>query len=599
MAKAIAPKPEEVHTSLTTPAASEYKARRILTRNACMRCRARKAKCNGKRPSCQSCLAKGLNCVYDIACEDITKMQSLQSRLEDMEKQLGSRTAELESCMDSIRRLQHATEGEADDLLARFRAGQNINEPPDTQRSSAAEHASLASAITTPKGRLPPTPESLEDVSDGPPTHQKRRRSRLATSVSTLPERDSAEWPNLIISHPKKQERSLWSHLGISREPSITQLCPFGSHLSIMQWESNLTAQFDTCLHAGISALSPAHRAKGRSLLSRPAAVDITSDGLLYQISGLLAVTSSDHRHRHFQTWPMLNWTRYNVLGALRTAISNSNEGSHLLAFIVAILTGWERIHGDPAAFQIHLSALQEMTVKGGGGGALRSSEPPPLDAGRVNFSSLPAAARLPDGFRHLRGLGLLPDSLLDLIARLDPTRLLHNDDDKQVNMDEWRRVSILLVALKPTSQTAIHALLHDGDSPGVPVTECVRFSALMFITLVLAVTDNDTWNQPMLSAIEPTYSDTHSIAIETLLGSVYDEVLLWSLCVFYALAGRLIERQLICFRRLLRAFMIPAKANSWRTLQLLMKRYLYHPYFDRRLREMMEIEERRAARDG
>lgn len=274
----------------------------------------------------------------------MTKMQSMQTRLDEMEKRVSSRTAEVESCMDSIRRLQYATEGEADDLLARFRAGQNINEPPDTRRPCRAEHASLASAITTPKGRLPPTPESLEDGSDGPPAHQKRRRFRLATSVSTLPERDSAEWPNLIISHPKKQQRSLWSHRGISREPSITQLCPFGSHLSIMQWDSNLTAQFDTCLHAGISALSPAHRAKGRSLLSRPAAVDITSDGLLYQVSGLLAVTSSDHRHRHFHTWPVLNWTRCNVLGALRTAIANSNGGSHLLAFIVAILTGWERV---------------------------------------------------------------------------------------------------------------------------------------------------------------------------------------------------------------------------------------------------------------
>ncbi|KAI7330484.1 hypothetical protein KC315_g5655 [Hortaea werneckii] len=94
-----------------------------------------------------------------------------------------------------------------------------------------------------------------------------------------------------------------------------------------------------------------------------------------------------------------------------------------------------------------------------------------------------------------------------------------------------------------------------------------------MFITLVLAVTDNDHWNQPMLSAIEPTYSDTHGIPVETLVGSVYDEVLLWSLCVFYALAGRLIERQLRCFRRLLHSFTIPPEAKSWLSLQRLMKR--------------------------
>ncbi|KAI7160732.1 hypothetical protein KC349_g3236 [Hortaea werneckii] len=105
---------------------NENKPRRVLTRNACMRCRARKAKCDGKRPSCQSCVAKGLNCVYDTACEDITKMQSLQSQLADTEKQLNSKTAELESCMALIRRFQQATDSELDGLLARFRAGENI-----------------------------------------------------------------------------------------------------------------------------------------------------------------------------------------------------------------------------------------------------------------------------------------------------------------------------------------------------------------------------------------------------------------------------------------------------------------------------------------
>lgn len=97
-----------------------------------MRCRARKAKCNGKRPSCQGCLAKGLNCVYDTADEDITKMQSLQSQLADMEKRLNSKTADLESCMALIRRFQQATDGELDDLLAKFRAGENIEELSDT-----------------------------------------------------------------------------------------------------------------------------------------------------------------------------------------------------------------------------------------------------------------------------------------------------------------------------------------------------------------------------------------------------------------------------------------------------------------------------------
>ncbi|KAI7542657.1 hypothetical protein KC331_g7848 [Hortaea werneckii] len=511
-------------------------------------------------------------------------MQSLQSQLADMEKQLSSKTADLESCMALIHRFQQATGGELDDMLAKFRAGENMKEPSET-RTSSEEPSSATSAKAIPKTRLPPTPESLEDVSDVQLTHQKRRRSGLTPSVrfATSPERDFLERPSSAMWYPQKRQKSFSSTLGLTREPSITQLCPFGSHLSIMQWDSNLTAQFDACLRAGLSALSPAYRAKGNYLLSTPA-VDITSDGLLYQVSGLLAIASTDHQGRHFQTWPILNWTRYNVLGALRTALSKSNGGNDILAFIVAILTGWERMHGDPAAFQIHLSALQEMTIEHGA----RRSSSPFRDSSLVSSPSLPAAGRLPDGFGHLRVLALLPRTLLDLIARLTP-RHPHEQDD----MNEWRRVSILLAGLRPTSRPAVDALL-TGDL-GLRVTECVRIATMMFLTLVLAVTNNDHWTQPMLSAIEPTYADTYSLVAEDMVGTVYDEVLLWSLCIFYTIAGHFVERQATCFRRLLRAFMIPLEAESWEKLRSLMYRYLYHPQLDRRLQDIMEIEERKA----
>ncbi|KAI7285900.1 hypothetical protein KC345_g1488 [Hortaea werneckii] len=512
-------------------------------------------------------------------------MQSLQTQLADMEKQLDSKTADLESCMALIRRFQKATDGELDDLLARFRAGDNIEEPSGT-RASSEEPSSATFAKATPKTRMPPTPESLEDVSDVQTTHQKRRRSGLtvpSVRFATPPERDLLERPSSVISIPRKRRVPFSGALGVTREPSVTQICPFGSHHSIMQWDSNLTAQFDACLREGILALGPAYRAKGNNLLSAPA-VDITSDGLLYQVSGLLAITSSDRQRRHFQTWPILNWTRYNVLGALRTALSQSNGGNEILAFIVAILTGWERVHGDPAAFQIHLSALQEMTIEHD---AKRSSSPF-CDSSLVTSSSLPGAGRLPDGFGHLRVLGLLPSTLLDLIARLTP-RHPHEQED----MNEWRRVSILLAALRPTSKPAVDALLN-GDL-GLGVTECVRIATMMFMTLVLSVTNNDHWTQPMLSAVEPTYADTYSIVTEDLVGTIYDEVLLWSLCIFYTIAGHFIERQATCFRRLLRTFTIPPEAGSWQKLRSLMRRYLYHPQLDRRLQDVMEIEERKA----
>lgn len=241
-------------------------------------------------------------------------------------------------------------------------------------------------------------------------------------------------------------------------------------------------------------------------------------------------------------------------------------------------------MHGDPAAFQIHLSALQEMTIEHGA----RGSPAPLRDSSLVASPSLPMAGRLADGFGNLRVLGLLPSTLLDLIARLTPTNLYEQED-----MNEWRRVSILLAGLTPTGKPAVYALLN-GEL-GVRVTECIRIATMMFLTLVLSVTNNDHWTEPMLSAIEPTYAETYSIVAEDMVGTVYDEVLLWSLCIFYAIAGHFVERQATCFRRLLHAFAIPPEAKSWLKLRSLMQRYLYHPQLDKRLQDIMEIEERKA----
>ena len=80
-------------------------------------------------------------------------------------------------------------------------------------------------------------------------------------------------------------------------------------------------------LRAGISALSPTYRANGNYLRSIPA-VDIASDGLLHQVPGLLAITSTDHQGRHFQTWLVLNWPRHNVLRSIKNSAFEIMEGT-------------------------------------------------------------------------------------------------------------------------------------------------------------------------------------------------------------------------------------------------------------------------------
>ena len=58
-------------TATATEAADTSKRKRVS--RACDRCRAKKDKCDGQRPSCLTCLANGLQCSYD----PVTKKRGL------------------------------------------------------------------------------------------------------------------------------------------------------------------------------------------------------------------------------------------------------------------------------------------------------------------------------------------------------------------------------------------------------------------------------------------------------------------------------------------------------------------------------------------
>ncbi|KAF2764676.1 hypothetical protein EJ03DRAFT_18075 [Teratosphaeria nubilosa] len=106
--------------SPTAPTPPQKKSRRsALTRNACLQCRQAKTKCDGRHPCCVRCKRTGATCTYDVAQEGITKMQSLQQKLDD------SNTT-LDLVMTVIAKLQSSSDVEASNILARLRLGENI-----------------------------------------------------------------------------------------------------------------------------------------------------------------------------------------------------------------------------------------------------------------------------------------------------------------------------------------------------------------------------------------------------------------------------------------------------------------------------------------
>ncbi|KAK3709951.1 hypothetical protein LTR37_010570 [Vermiconidia calcicola] len=95
--------------------------RAFLTQNACTRCRQKKSKCDGKRPICGRCGKHGVECLYDVAEEGLTRMQNIQRQLE-------SKTQEHGKLVNLFERLRHSTDNEAANILARLRLGACVDE---------------------------------------------------------------------------------------------------------------------------------------------------------------------------------------------------------------------------------------------------------------------------------------------------------------------------------------------------------------------------------------------------------------------------------------------------------------------------------------
>ncbi|KAF2214111.1 hypothetical protein CERZMDRAFT_96139 [Cercospora zeae-maydis SCOH1-5] len=99
---------------------SKAKGRREQVANACVICRTAKLKCSGEHPTCSRCHERGLECEYDVL-EGFTKRQQLQYDLVD-------RKRKLEHAMGILDHLQHSSDHEAAESLARLRIGTSIED---------------------------------------------------------------------------------------------------------------------------------------------------------------------------------------------------------------------------------------------------------------------------------------------------------------------------------------------------------------------------------------------------------------------------------------------------------------------------------------
>ncbi|KAL1583616.1 hypothetical protein WHR41_07789 [Cladosporium halotolerans] len=129
---------------------NDHSCKRTLIQAACFNCRARKAKCNGSRPSCSNCQKRDVDCQYSTE-EGETRWSALRRRTNVLQQ-------ERDKFLELLQLLRCCPEGNAPDILRCLRdSPRDINESLRTMKAVLAlgpfsKHGlSTQPCIDTPK----------------------------------------------------------------------------------------------------------------------------------------------------------------------------------------------------------------------------------------------------------------------------------------------------------------------------------------------------------------------------------------------------------------------------------------------------------------
>lgn len=122
------------------PSKPTYSKRGKITIVACVPCRRRKTKCDGKRPACTQCQTRDSPCQYDMN-EEQRRLTYLRENVETL--------AEDKTNLESfLWHLKSSTEHESQEILRRLRSG--------TDPQSLLQQIQASRSLTQVKGDNPP-----------------------------------------------------------------------------------------------------------------------------------------------------------------------------------------------------------------------------------------------------------------------------------------------------------------------------------------------------------------------------------------------------------------------------------------------------------
>lgn len=221
--------------------------------------------------------------------------------------------------------------------------------------------------------------------------------------------------------------------------------------------------------------------------------------------------------------------------------------------------------HGEPHACEYHLRALA---------GLLPSDKSKPhtriesTDTSSIDILGLylpDPTDSMPAGFRFYISLNLLPACLVQSIASIGTNRT-HSRNPRNA----WRAL-----ACRPSDDQGRGQQRH-----GLIYRVCCHIQIAAAL-LAIGFSDSQSQAGPGEDCVDAWHAESLTLDTSSLFGSVYDEVLIWSLCIFCGMTRLVVAEQV----DLLRSSLESSEVRDWDALDSLLERYIA----PRRLRSRLQ----------
>ncbi|KAF7194930.1 hypothetical protein HII31_03767 [Pseudocercospora fuligena] len=366
---------------------------------------------------------------------------------------------------------------------------------------------------------------------------------------------------------------------------AVAQHDPFDPYIAAADWSDNISGLLDHYLGNACDFL----RSTG---LSREAAVlrsnlvipDMYIDSFLFNALITLTTTKIGVTETSMGSIQLIAWLRSNFLIMIRTAISKGGEDPRTLAVGLALLIGWETEFGDTENCLVHSRALPALlSAEHEKSGSNLFSYPD-----RNDQSLFRGGARLTPGFEFYITQNLLPPRLLFLVGSLNYFQ--PNAPGARRWMRElWASIGGCLpeedVARSNFKQRELRSR----------ISQLVRQAGYMLGSLMRYTANEPAAAQPLTEGINGLWTATLKNDWNSLIGTVYDEILLWCICVYCTTAEKRADEHMDAIDRILARLDL---RNLPQFLSL-MARYSCPSCIGYRLRQLWDdLDQRRVSRE-